>query len=195
GLAPLLSKDTLVVSILAGTTCAVLEKLLGSDLRVVRAMPNTPMMISEGMVGIAKGTNATDTDLDMAEVLFSAAAKVLRVAEPQLDALTAVSGSGPAYLFRFAEAQVAAAKELGFSDEDAALLVGQTIRGSINYLMSEMGFPAGTLRKQVTSPGGTTAAALDSFNDDGISEMVKRAFFAARDRSIELARQAETKVE
>lgn len=190
-LAPLAGAFTaehLLVSILAGTTCQQLESWLPEGVRVVRAMPNTPMAIGQGMVGIAAGQRAQAEDLDLAEALFTPAARVLRVSEDRLDALTAVSGSGPAYLFAFAEALLAGAGRLGFSSEEATLLVGTTLAGSIAYLQGQDGFPATRLREQVTSPGGTTAAALEVLAQAGFADTVARALAAAAARSVELAR-------
>jgi pyrroline-5-carboxylate reductase len=186
-LAPLLGGEPLVISILAGTRCARLEAGLGAEARVVRAMPNTPMAIGKGMVGLCPGRRATAADLDLAEAIFSGAAAVLRCDEGRMDAITAVSGSGPAYLFHFCEALQAAAIGLGFSAEEAALLVGQTVEGSIAYLRSQEGFPAARLREQVTSPGGTTAAALAVFKQAGFEAMVAQALAAAEARGRELS--------
>ena len=140
------------------------------------------------MVGIARGPHASDSDMDLAEALFSNAASVLRCDEAQIDALTAVSGSGPAYVFRFAECMLESAQKLGFDRDQAAQLVGETIAGSIAYLQSQADFPASTLREQVTSPGGTTAAALAVMDQADLAGIIDRALTAARDRAIELAR-------
>jgi pyrroline-5-carboxylate reductase len=177
----------LVISILAGTTTATLEAGLPAGVRVIRAMPNTPMAIGQGMVGICAGQAATEADLDTARSIFATAAQVLCINEDQMDALTAISGSGPAYLFHYCEAMQAAAMQLGFDAEQAALLVGQTVQGSIAYLRSQDGFPAARLREQVTSPGGTTAAALAVFAEAGFPELVTTATRAACDRGRELA--------
>ncbi|MDA3963439.1 MAG: pyrroline-5-carboxylate reductase [Planctomycetota bacterium] len=189
-LKPHIGPNHLVISILAGTTTANLEAGLTPGVRVIRSMPNTPMAIGQGMVAICAGAAATDEDMDLAETIFASAAAVLRTTEDKMDAITAVSGSGPAYLFRFAEAQVAAALELGFTESEAQLLVGQTLAGSIAYLRSQDGFPAAELRQQVTSPGGTTAAALACLDAANFGQLIASALTAARDRSIELAAQA-----
>ena len=186
-LKPVLGAQHLVISILAGTTTARIEAGLESGVRVIRSMPNTPMAIGQGMVAICAGSAAQPEDMDLAEAIFSGGAEVLRVAETQMDAVTAVSGSGPAYLFRFAEAQITAAMSLGFNRDQACQLIGQTLAGSIAYLRSQDGFPATRLREQVTSPGGTTAAALAVFEAADFDALVTRALTAARDRGIELA--------
>jgi pyrroline-5-carboxylate reductase len=140
-----------------------------------------------GMVGIAPGPGADADTMDLAETVFAPSAKVLRCTEDRIDALTAVSGSGPAYCFLFAEAMMAGAQALGFSADEAQLLVGQTLRGSIAYLDGQEGYPAAQLRSQVTSPGGTTAAALSVFADADFTGLVERALVAARNRGQELA--------
>jgi pyrroline-5-carboxylate reductase len=179
--------DKLLISILAGTPTAKLQGWLGAGARVVRAMPNTPLAIGQGMVGLCAGANATARDLDVAEAVFAPCGKVLRVAdEARMDAITAVSGSGPAYFFKFAEALVEAAMAIGFTRDEAVLLVGQTGAGSWEYLQRS-GFEAKRLREQVTSPGGTTAAALRQLDDAGFNTLVVRALQAAERRGKELA--------
>jgi len=188
-LAAAFTKNHLLVSILAGMPTRRFEDILAPTChapRVVRAMPNTPMAIGRGMVGICPGANAGVADLVTAEALFAPCAKVLRVAEERMDAITAVSGSGPAYFFRFAEALLAAAQDLGFSRDEAALLVGTTGAGSWDYL-ERSGFDAARLREQVTSPGGTTAAALQVVNESGFDAIWAKALQAAERRGQELA--------
>jgi pyrroline-5-carboxylate reductase len=181
------TEDKLLVSILAGTPTAKLERWLPRGARVVRAMPNTPLAIGMGMVGLCRGANARDADLSSAEALFAPCAKVLRVAdEGRMDAVTAVSGSGPAYFFAFAEALVDAALALGFTRDEAVLLVAQTGAGSWQYLLGS-GFEAAKLREQVTSPGGTTAAALQAMTEGGFAALMARALAAAERRGRELA--------
>lgn len=179
----------LVISILAGVTIKQIESALGDGVPVVRSMPNTPMMVSQGMVGLAAGSHASEDDIQSAEHIFEVSANILRIDESRMNALTAVSGSGPAYVFHFCEMLMEAARELGFNQEEAQLLVSQTVRGSIAYLCSQEGFPAARLREQVTSKGGTTAAALNVFNDADLSSIYKRALSAARDRGEELSGQ------
>jgi pyrroline-5-carboxylate reductase len=187
GLARAWTPDKRLVSILAGMTTARLEGWLPAGSRVVRAMPNTPLAIGRGMVGICRGRHASAADLTLASALFLPCAKVLALAdEARMDAITAVSGSGPAYVFAFAEALLSAATGLGFSAEEAMLLVGQTGAGSWDYLMTS-GSPPGRLREQVTSPGGTTAAALAVLSQEDFTGMVARALQAAERRGKELA--------
>jgi pyrroline-5-carboxylate reductase len=185
------SDKKLLISILAGTPTAKLEAGLAQGgcraPRVVRSMPNTPLAIGLGMVGICPGRNADAADLVVAEALFAPCAKVLRCDESRMDAITAVSGSGPAYFFRFAEALVNGAMQLGFSRDEAVLLVGTTGTGSWQYLL-QSGFEAAKLREQVTSPGGTTAAALNVVNAGGFEELWVKALAAAEERGRELAK-------
>ncbi len=179
--------DKLLISILAGTPTSKLQEWLGAGAHVVRAMPNTPLAIGRGMVGLCGGTHATSRDLDVAEAVFAPCGQILRVSdENRMDAITAVSGSGPAYFFRFAEALVDGAMAIGFTREEAILLVGQTGAGSWDYLQRS-GFEAKRLREQVTSPGGTTAAALKQLDDADFTGLVTRALQAAERRGKELA--------
>ena len=182
--------DHVMISILAGVTLARMHQALGADKRLIRCMPNTPMAIGQGMVGLAPSSTATESDIEQCSAIFSVAAEVLRVTEDRMDAITAVSGSGPAYFFHFCEVLHAAAMDLGFSDEEAQLLVSQTAAGSIAYLCSQEGFPAARLREQVTSKGGTTAAALAVFGEADLADICKRALQAAEQRGKELAEQS-----
>jgi pyrroline-5-carboxylate reductase len=187
GLAATWQPQQLLVSILAGTTISKLASWLPTGAHIVRAMPNTPLAIGQGMVGLCAGHSATAADLALTESIFAPCGKVLRVSdEGRMDAITAVSGSGPAYFFRFAEALVAGAMNLGFTRDEAVLLVGQTGAGSWDYLLRS-GFEASKLREQVTSPGGTTAAALKTLDAGDFVGLVTRALQAAEQRGKELA--------
>ncbi len=189
GLATTWTPDKVLVSILAGTTTATLAGWMPAGTRIIRAMPNTPLAIGQGMVGLCRGAHASEADLAAAEGVFAPSGKVLRVAdEARMDAITAVSGSGPAYIFRTAEALVAAAQARGFTAAEAELLVGQTLAGSVAYLMRQGIGTAGALRQAVTSPGGTTAAALNVLDQGGFSDLWSRALQAAEDRGRELGR-------
>lgn len=181
---PSLPTDALVISILAGKPTALIESL--TPHRVVRVMPNTPALVGAGMAAISAGSRATDNDLRDVEKLLSGTGKVIRVDEALQDAVTAVSGSGPAYFFRIIEAMVAAGVELGLTHEVATALAVQTIVGA-GKMLAESGLDASTLRANVTSPNGTTAAALQVLNEGGIEELFGKALKAARDRSHELA--------
>lgn len=191
-LAPHLNQRHSLISILAGIPLATLSQWLPQVGRLIRAMPNTPMAIGQGMVGLAGDERCQAADLEQAAALFRPGAEVVIIAEAQMDALTAVSGSGPAYLFRFAEAMYEAALGLGLEATTAQSLVTTTLSGSAAYLQQrcreERSFVAGKLRDQVTSPGGTTAAALAVFDQGQLSELVQSAMVAARDRSLALAK-------
>lgn len=181
-----LRRDQALVSIAAGVPCARLEGLLGAGARVIRVMPNTPLLVGRGMSALAPGANATADDMALAMALFAGAGDAVEVTEDKLDAVTALSGSGPAYVFAFAEALVAGAETLGLDPELAMRLIVGTLRGSAEML-ARFGNPAG-LREQVTSPGGTTAAALRVFGERDFSGIVADALRAARDRGAELGR-------
>jgi pyrroline-5-carboxylate reductase len=179
--------NKLVISICAGISTRHVEEVLAAGTRVVRAMPNTPMLVARGMVGLCAGTHATDEDLAAAERLLGAAAEVIRVPEDLMDAVTAVSGSGPAYFFYLAELLAAAAVRLGLSHDDAARLARVTFEGAAR-LLAESGEDPAELRRKVTSPGGTTEAALKLLESRGFGPTFIAAVRAARDRGRELAR-------
>lgn len=179
-----LPSNALVISIIAGKPTALIESLIPH--RVVRVMPNTPALVGAGMAAISSGARATEADLDEVEQLLSGTGKVIRVDESLQDAVTAVSGSGPAYFFRIVEAMTSAGVELGLTQEIATELTVQTLIGA-GKMLAESGADASTLRTNVTSPNGTTAAALTTLNDGGLQELFSRAMKAARDRSRELA--------
>jgi pyrroline-5-carboxylate reductase len=153
---------------------------------VIRVMPNTPTLVGAGMAAISCCALVTPEQKDFTLGFLGAVGKVIEVDEDLQDAVTATSGSGPAYFFRFVEAMVDGAVELGLSQEDATTLTIQTIVGAAK-LLDQSGDSPTTLREKVTSPNGTTFAALNSFNDSDISATVAKAMKAARDRSQELA--------
>lgn len=181
-----LGKNALLISLLAGVKSAKIESLTSDSVRVVRVMPNTPLLISKGMSVIAKGSRASESDIDWVCDFFGKSGKVLVMKEQEMDAVTATSGSGPAYLFAFVEAMTKAAIRLGLDQDSANTLVSQTLFGAAGMLESS-GKDAKTLRENVTSPKGTTAAALQVFEDSKLDEIVYEAMKAARDRSIELS--------
>ncbi|MEY3710261.1 MAG: hypothetical protein RLZZ99_82 [Actinomycetota bacterium] len=185
-LAKEISEKTLVISLLAGIKSAKFEEGLKPDTRVVRVMPNTPLLLGQGASGVARGKHAIDSDIEWVISLLNNSGVAIEVSEDLMDAVTATSGSGPAYVFRFVEAMLAAAIELGLGEVEAALLVKETLIGAAK-MIADSGKDVATLRQNVTSPNGTTAAALASFNDSDIDGIVLRAMRAARDRSIELS--------
>ena len=175
-----------VISFAAGKTISFISNGLGIGNPVVRVMPNTPTMVGAGMAAASFGPGVTEAHKKFVLGFLAATGKVIEVAEDLQDAVTATSGSGPAYFFAFVEAMVAGAKELGLSDGDATTLTVQTIVGAAK-LLDESGKSATTLRENVTSPNGTTAAALASFGSSDLNSMVAKAMKAASDRSQELA--------
>ena len=181
-----INKSAVVVTFAAGKKISFIEEGLGTGNPVVRVMPNTPTLVGEGMAAVSLGAGVNAQQAEFVSGFLAATGKVIEVSEDLQDAVTATSGSGPAYFFRFVEAMVAGAKELGLSDEDATTLTVQTIVGAAK-LLNESGKSATTLRENVTSPNGTTAAALASFETDHIGGVVAKAMKAARDRSQELA--------
>lgn len=177
----------LLISIAAGIRCASLDNWLGGDAALVRTMPNTPAMIQAGASVLYATAQVSDAQRQTAESILRAVGLTQWVEDEQLmDAVTALSGSGPAYFFLVMEAMSAAGRELGLDEQTAHLLTLQTALGASRMAMESEDGPA-TLRERVTSPGGTTEQALRSFEADDIRTIFSRALTAARDRSIELS--------
>lgn len=176
----------LFVSICAGIPCAFIEACLGPGVRVARVMPNTPALIGCGAAAVAGGSTATEGDVSLVCRVFESVGVAVKVGEEKLDLVTGLTGSGPAYLFHFAEALIAAGVELGLSPEDAETLVKQTVLGAARMAV-ESGRSLEDLRKAVTTKGGTTAAGLDVLADGGFAELVKKCVDRATARSRELA--------
>jgi pyrroline-5-carboxylate reductase len=181
-----INPQAVVITFAAGKTISFISNGLGTANPVVRVMPNTPTLVGKGMAAASIGAGVTDAQRDFILGFLAATGKVIEVSEELQDAVTATSGSGPAYFFAFVEAMVAGARELGLSEKDATTLTVQTIVGAAQ-LLEESGKSATTLRENVTSPNGTTAAALASFGNDNLNSIVAKAMKAARDRSQELA--------
>jgi pyrroline-5-carboxylate reductase len=179
------------VSVAAGITIPSMAAALPDGTPIIRCMPNTPASIGEGMMALCAGPGVTAEARYLAETLFSASGSVAWIEDEALmDAVTAISGSGPAYVFHFVEALTAAGAALGLPDDTAALLAKQTVAGA-GRMALHSDIPPGTLREQVTSPGGTTAAALTVFmTDERLAKLVAEATAAARDRGVELGKQA-----
>jgi pyrroline-5-carboxylate reductase len=188
-LAPVLHPGQLVVSLAAGITTGFIEKRLPEGIAVVRVMPNTPAMVDEGMAAISRGSHCDESHLVEAESLMASVGRVVRVPEKQQDAVTAISGSGPAYLFYVVEAMIEAGVLLGLPRATASELVVQTMVGSAK-LLRETGEHPVVLRERVTSPAGTTAAAIRELEDHKVRAAFLTALEAARDRSRELAEGA-----
>jgi len=190
GLAGWIGPNTLIISIMAGVTLKRIASALGAP-KVVRAMPNTPGSIGKGVTAYALSTACDAADRAAAETLLKPLGAVVGpLDESQMDAVTAVSGSGPAYVYLFAETLEAAGRAAGLDPATAAILARQTVFGA-GALLGEGGDPT-ELRKAVTSPGGTTAAALDVFLAKGaLPDLVRKAVEAAARRGAELARDAD----
>jgi len=181
-----INPSAVVISFAAGKTISFISNTLGTDNPVVRVMPNTPTLVGAGMAAASVGAGVTDAHKQFVLGFLAATGKVIEVSEDLQDAVTATSGSGPAYFFAFVEAMISGAKDLGLSEKDATTLTVQTIIGAAK-LLAESGKSATTLRENVTSPNGTTAAALASFGSSQMNSMVAKAMKAASDRSQELA--------
>jgi len=188
-IAPTLRPGTLVVSVAAGIPVAVYEAALPEGTPVVRVMPNTPALVGKGASAIAPGTHATDEHLDLAERALAATGLVVRVAEKDLDAVTAISGSGPAYAFYLIDAMAEAGVLLGLTRDLATRLAVATVEGSA-ALAAQTGDHPVVLRERVSSPGGTTVAGVAQLDAHGVRAGVVAAARAAHDRSRELGAAA-----
>ena len=182
----LLSIEQTVLSVAAAVTTKRIEKRIADGVPVVRAMPNAPSTVHEGMAGISAGANANDTHLAQAEEVLSHLGRVVRVQEDAMDAITAVSGSGPAYFALLAEAMIEAGILLGLSRETSTRLVVQTMLGTAKLLRDKKMHPV-ELRESVTSPGGTTISAIRELEQAGVRAAFLNAIEAAMTRSRELA--------
>lgn len=177
----------LVVSIAAGITAGQMQRWLGEGVAVIRAMPNTPALLGAGVTGLFATPQVDASGRERTEALLSSAGKTVWIDdEAEMDAVTAVSGSGPAYVFLLAEAMEAAAKQEGLNDHAARALVLQTILGAARMLTESEEAPA-ELRKRVTSPNGTTQAAIETFQEGGFAKLVGKAIHAASERGKELS--------
>ena len=179
----------LYLSIAAGVTLATLRGWLGRDARVARAMPNTPALIGAGITALASDADLSPEDLERAEGILAAVGDVVRVPERLLDAVTGLSGSGPAYVYLFIEALCEAGIREGLPTPVAHDLAVQTVPGAAS-MVRETGEPPALLRERVTSPGGTTAAGLAVLEELGLREALRAAVEAATERSRKLARDA-----
>ena len=184
---PLIQPEQTVLTIAAAIPTTAIERHLPASVPVVRAMPNTPSTVHEGIAGICAGAHASEEHLALAEEALKHLGGVVRVSEPQMDAVTAVSGSGPAYFALLAEAMIEAGILLGLAREVATQLVVQTMLGTAKQLRDEKMHPV-ELREMVTSPGGTTIAAIRELEQAGVRAAFLNAIQAAMDRSKELAR-------
>ncbi len=185
-IAPSLNPGTIVVSVAAGVTVATFESLLPETVVVVRSMPNTPAVVGKAVTGISPGTRTEPADLELVRALFETVGEVVEVPESQLDALSTISGSGPAYVFYLVEALTSAALEKGFSPEQARTLVNGTFLGASELLVASGDDPA-ELRRRVTSPNGTTERAIEVLATADLPGLFARATDAALARARELA--------
>jgi pyrroline-5-carboxylate reductase len=189
-LSPALTTRSLVISIAAGISTRLIERAFPRGTRVVRAMPNTPALVGAGATAIAGGSRATGADLELAETLFRSVGIAVRVPEEQIDAVTGLSGSGPAYVFAMIEALRDAGTAEGLPEETSLRLAAQTVFGAARLLLEQHESPE-TLRQRVTSPGGTTRAGLDALSAAGFADSLRGAVRAATRRSAELGKIAE----
>lgn len=183
-----LTPGALIISLAAGITTSFMEQHLPAGTAVARVMPNTPALLEQGMSVISPGANCTPEHVAQAEHLLGTVGRVLVVPESDQDAVTAISGSGPAYIFYIAEAMIAAGESLGMSHDISVELVTQTIFGAATMLRQTNDAPE-ILRQRVSSPGGTTVAAINTLDELGVREAFEKAMHAARNRSQELGAQ------
>jgi pyrroline-5-carboxylate reductase len=184
-------KQPLVVSIAAGISQQSLSQWLGNNIAIVRCMPNTPALVLTGATALHANEQVTAEQHDLAENIMRSVGIALWVNdESELNVVTAVSGSGPAYYFLLMDAMEKAAIEMGMNEVTARLLVQQTALGAAKIALESSESPE-QLRKRVTSPGGTTQQALETFEEGGFTALVSKALHAARDRSIEMSKQTE----
>lgn len=186
---PLVGVETIAVSVAAGVTLSQMGSCLGEDARLVRAMPNTPAAIGAGVTGLCASETVLGTDRELANAVMEAAGRTVWVTDETLmNTVTATSGSGPAYVFHMVEALAAAAEANGMPADKAMTLARQTIIGAGKLLEADEHVSASKLRERVTSPGGTTAAALEVLMQSGeLTDLMSRAVAAAKKRGEELA--------
>jgi pyrroline-5-carboxylate reductase len=180
--------DALVISVAAGVQTKTMEEHLPETVSVIRAMPNTPALVGLGLTGISSGSRVSAEQLAAAVELFEAVGKTLVIPEEQIDALSTISGSGPAYVFYFIEEFIYTALSHGFSQEDAYLMVSQTFLGASQLLVQSQGDP-GELRRQVTSPNGTTMKAVAVLEEGNLHDLFFKATSAALARAKEIAQE------
>lgn len=190
-----ITRRKLIISIAAGVRIKKLEDYfypsLTEDQRkntpIIRVMPNTPALVLSGMSGMSPNPNANDEDITTCKTILKAMGRVIEFQEKDLDAVTAVSGSGPAYVFYFIESMIEAGIDVGLTPEDSAILTITTLRGALNLMIEQNDTPE-NLRRKVTSPGGTTEAALKVFEKNNVKQTIIEAIAAATERSRELSK-------
>ncbi len=179
--------DALVISVLAGLTAAALQEAFGKELAIIRSMPNTPMIVDEGATAISGGTHTTEDHMTIARQLFEGVGKVEVVPEYLMDAVTGLSGSGPAYVYMFIEALTDGGVKQGIPRPQAFRLAAQTVYGAAKLVLTSGKHPA-ILRDEVTTPGGTAIAAVADLESHGLRTMLINAVATATTRSQELSR-------
>ena len=186
-IADALEPGAILVSLAAGVTTASMEALLPDTVAVVRSMPNTPSHVGLGIAGIARGASASEADVETVRGIFATVGEAIVVREDQINAVTAVSGSGPAYLFLYTEEMTAAARRIGFDEDQARRLAQQTVIGAAELMRTSGEGPA-ELRRKVTSPKGTTEQAILVLQQANLGELFDRALAANVRRSEEMER-------
>ena len=178
-------KDILIISIAAGVKIEKIESQLGSPMRVIRAMPNTPASIMEGVTAICANSNAQSNDIENAKLLFECVGKIAHINEKDIDIFTALIGSGPAYIFYLIESLLDSSKNLHLPEQEKKDLLASMISGAANLVLNSDDSP-NVLRKKVTSPGGVTQTAIEEFETEGLKEIIIKSMIAAEKKSIEL---------
>ena len=178
-------KDILIISIAAGVKIEKIESQLGSPMRVIRAMPNTPASIMEGVTAICANSNAQSNDIENAKLLFECVGKITHINEKDIDIFTALIGSGPAYIFYLIESLLDSSKNLHLPEQEKKDLLASMISGAANLVLNSDESP-NVLRKKVTSPGGVTQKAIEEFETEGLKEILSKSMIAAEKKSIEL---------
>ena len=184
---PVVREDATIISIAAGITTAYIDKHLKGKGRIVRVMPNTPMRVAAGVSAVARGPRATPEDVHWTQRLFAASGLAVVMDESQMDAVTGLSGSGPAYLFYLVEAMTAAGVAEGMDPDIAAMLATQTCIGA-GKLLAQTKTPPEELRRRVTTPNGTTERAIDIMEDGGVKAKIIEGIRGATERSRELGK-------
>lgn len=187
-IAETLPSPAVVVSVAAAVSLDLMEPLLARGQQVVRAMPNTPSRLGRGVVSVSGGSSTSPETLQRVQDLLASTGTVVQVPENQIDAVSAVSGSGPAYAFYLAEAMAAAGAELGLDPELSELLARETVAGA-GYMLAEPDADAAALRRAVTSPNGTTQAAIETFEARGLPAVISAGAHAAADRAAQITAQ------
>jgi len=182
--------DQLIISIAAGVSISAISRTLKKDIPIIRVMPNTPAIVQKGISGICYGPNVKEEHINVALDIFNSVGETIIVEEDMIDLITAVSGSGPGFVFRLMETMVEAAVKIGASRDDAKKLVIQTFFGA-SCLAKETSQSLSELREMVTSPKGTTEAGLRVLNGERIDEIIYKTIYAAYNRAIEIKKQLE----